>query len=226
MQSGYYGGAPVFRYGWEGGVAMRTFFVALSIAGTALAQAPLAQTPAQQNPGQQNPGQQNPLQQTAPPSQSLGTKPQSPPGKQPPAASTPESRSAAELALSPHPVFDDGTYLRIRQTLLSYSDVEVRGGWPALPIDAKLAPGASGGAVALLRRYLAISGDLPANAEAGETYDEAVTAAVKKFQLRHGLEASGSVGPQTLKALNVPVKERIKQLEASLERLRGMDFIF
>ena len=195
---------------------MRTFFVVLSIAGTALAQAPLAQTPSQQNP----------LQQPARPSQSVGTKPESPSGKQPVSASTPESRSAAELALSTHPVFDDGTYLRIRQTLLSYSDIEVRGGWPALPADAKLAPGASGGAVALLRRYLAISGDLPANAEAGETYDEAVTAAVKKFQLRHGLEASGTIGPQTLKALNVPVKERIKQLEASLERLRGMDFLF
>jgi L,D-transpeptidase YcbB len=53
-----------------------------------------------------------------------------------------------------------------------------------------------------------------------------VVAAVKKFQLRHGLDPSGSVGAQTIKALNVPVKDRIKQLEASLERLRGMDFLF
>jgi murein L,D-transpeptidase YcbB/YkuD len=156
----------------------------------------------------------------------VGTKPASLPGKPPVLASTPESRSAAELALSNEPVFDDGTYLRIKQTLLSYSDIEVRGGWPALPADAKLTPGESGGAVALLRRYLAISGDLPADAEAGDSYDEAMIAAVKRFQLRHGLEANGSIGPQTLKALNVPVKDRIKQLEASLERLRGMDFLF
>ena len=44
--------------------------------------------------------------------------------------------------------------------------------------------------------------------------------------LRHGLDATGTVGAQTLKALNVPVGDRIKQLEASLERLLGMDFIF
>jgi len=49
---------------------------------------------------------------------------------------------------------------------------------------------------------------------------------VKRFQLRHGLEATGAVGPQTLKALNVPVKQRLQQLEASLERLAGIDFQF
>src|SRR5262249_36778603 len=142
------------------------------------------------------------------------------------AISTPESRSAAELALSADPVFDDGTYLRIKQALLSYSAIEVRGGWPIVPADAKLAPGASGAAVALLRRHLVITGDLAASAEAGDTYDDAATAAVKKFQLRHGLEPSGNLGAQSLNALNVPVRDRIKQLEASLERLRGMDFLF
>jgi murein L,D-transpeptidase YcbB/YkuD len=49
---------------------------------------------------------------------------------------------------------------------------------------------------------------------------------VKHFQLRHGLEATGSVTPQTLAALNVPVKKRLQQLAASLERLVGMDFVF
>jgi L,D-transpeptidase YcbB len=142
------------------------------------------------------------------------------------AASTPEMRSAAELALSSDPVFDDGTYLRIKQTLLSYSDIQVRGGWPSLPADAKLGPGSSGPDVALLRRHLVIGGDLPAREEAGDVYDAAVTEGVKRFQLRHGLDATGSVGAQTLKALNVPVGDRIKQLEASLERLLGTDFLF
>ena len=141
-------------------------------------------------------------------------------------ASTPEMRSAAALALSSDPVFDEGTYLRIKETLLSYSDIQVRGGWPMLPADAKLAPGASGPDVALLRRHLVIGGDLPADQEVGDVYDGAVVEGVKRFQLRHGLDATGTVGAQTLKALNVPVGDRIKQLEASLERLLGMDFIF
>jgi murein L,D-transpeptidase YcbB/YkuD len=141
-------------------------------------------------------------------------------------ASTPESRSAAALALSADPVFDEGTYQRIKEALLSYSAIQVRGGWPMLPADAKLAPGASGPEVALLRRRLVISDDMPAEQEAGDVYDASVSDGVRRFQMRHGLEGTGSVDARTLRALNVPVAHRIKQLEASLERLLGMDFVF
>jgi L,D-transpeptidase YcbB len=141
-------------------------------------------------------------------------------------AATPESRSAALLAVSADPVFDEGTFQRIKEALLSYSDIQVRGGWPSLPVDAKLAPGDSGPNVALLRRLLVITEDLPANQEAGDVYDAAVAEGVKHFQVRHGLDVTGTIGPQTLRALNVPVGARIKQLEASLDRLLGMDFLF
>ena len=141
-------------------------------------------------------------------------------------ASTPEGRSAAALALSAEPLFDEGTYQRLKEALLSYSAIQVRGGWPSLAADAQLAPGGSGPSVALLRRRLAITEDLSAQQEAGDSYDAAVGEAVKRFQLRHGLEPTGSVNAPTLRALNVPVAVRIKQLEASLERLLGMDFIF
>ena len=60
------------------------------------------------------------------------------------APSTPEARSAAALALSADPVFDEGTYQRIKEALLSYSAIQVRGGWPALPADVKLGPEATG----------------------------------------------------------------------------------
>ena len=132
------------------------------------------------------------------------------------APSTPELRSAAALALSADPVFDEGTYQRIKETLLSYAAIQVRGGWPAIPADSKPAPGANGPEVALLRKRLVISDDLAPELEAGDSYDAALVDAVKHFQLRHGIEANGSIGPQTLRALNVPVAARIKQLEASL----------
>jgi murein L,D-transpeptidase YcbB/YkuD len=141
-------------------------------------------------------------------------------------ASTPESRSAALLALSSEPVFDEGTFQRIKEALLSYSDIQVRGGWPSIPSDAKLAPDASGPDVTLLRRLLVITEDMPAKEESGDSYDAAVVEGVKHFQLRHGLDPTGSVNAATMKALNVPVGQRIKQLEASLNRLLGMDFQF
>jgi L,D-transpeptidase YcbB len=168
---------------------------------------------------------QTPLNtQPSPPAAGAKSKEKAKPA--PKAVSTPESRSAAALALSADPVFDEGTFQRMKEALLSYSAIQVRGGWPALPADAKLAPGASGPEVALLRRRLVISDDMPPEQEAGDVYDASVSAGVRRFQLRHGLEGTGNVDARTLRALNVPVAHRIKQLEASLERLLGMDFIF
>ncbi len=190
---------------------MRTIFVA-GVVFTFLMSPVLAQVAGQPRPSQTAPGK--PQGTAAKPGPN---KPAAQSAKPAPAASTPESRSAAELALGSDPVFDDGTYLRIKQTLL---------GWPMLPADAKLTPGASGPDVALLRKRLVITDDLPASAEAGDSYDATAIAGVKKFQLRHGLDATGVVNAQTLKAMNVPVGDRIKQLEASLERLLGMDFLF
>jgi murein L,D-transpeptidase YcbB/YkuD len=141
------------------------------------------------------------------------------------AASTPEARSAAALALSHEPTYDEGSAQRIREAALSYSDLAVRGGWPALPADAKFALGVQGPNDDLLRQRLIIAGDLGADKASGP-YDDILAEAVKRFQLRHGLAATGTVTPRTLAALNVPVLKRIKQLEASLERLANMNFAF
>lgn len=132
----------------------------------------------------------------------------------------------AGVSKSPIPTFDAGTYGRIGDTLLSYSAIEVRGGWPTVPGGVELAPGAQGPAVALLRQRLAITDDLDPEKIAGDLYDDELTVAVRKFQARHGLEETGSVGKQTLAALNVPVSRRLKQLAASLDRLGGMSFSF
>ena len=67
---------------------------------------------------------------------------------------------------------------------------------------------------------------MPAEVADGDAYDTMLTEAVKRFQARHGLPEVGTVGPQTIEALNVPVKTRIRQLAASLDRLHGMGFTF
>src|ERR1700761_1083617 len=140
-------------------------------------------------------------------------------------ASTPESRSAAALALTHEPTFDEGTAERIKEAALSYGDIAVRGGWPTIPADAKFAIGTPGPNDDLLRKRLIITGDLADNKATGP-FDEEVAEAVMRFQNRHGLAPTGTVTPRTLTALNVPVQKRIKQLEASLERIENMNFSF
>ena len=112
----------------------------------------------------------------------------------PAAASTPESRSAAALALSHEPTFDEGTAERIKQAALSYSDLAVRGGWPMIPADAKFALGVPGPNDDLLRQRLLIGGDLAADKATGP-FDEVVAEGVMRFQSRHGLAPTGTPDP-------------------------------
>ena len=100
----------------------------------------------------------------------------------------------------------------------------VRGGWPTIPADAKFAVGAPGPNDDLLRRRLLISGDLAADKATPARSTRLSPRAVKRFQVRHGLAPTGTVTPRTLAALNVPVQKRIKQLQATLERLENMNF--
>jgi murein L,D-transpeptidase YcbB/YkuD len=142
-----------------------------------------------------------------------------------PTASTPEQRSAEALALSHEPTLDEGSAQRIKDAALSYSDIAVRGGWPTISVDAKFILGITGPNDELLRTRLIMSGDLAVDKDKGG-FDEILAAAVKRFQVRHGLAATGGVTPRTIAALNVPVQKRIRQLEASLERLDNMNFSF
>jgi murein L,D-transpeptidase YcbB/YkuD len=140
-------------------------------------------------------------------------------------ASTPESRSAAALALSHEPTFDEGSAQRIRDAALSYADLAVRGGWPTIPTDAKFAQGTPGAHDDILRTRLIMSGDL-AHTKGSGAFDQDLADAVKRFQARHGLAATGTMTPRTIAAMNVSVHKRIRQLEASLERLQHMTFPF
>ena len=140
-------------------------------------------------------------------------------------ASTAETRSAAALAMTHEPTYDEGTARRIKDAALSYSDLAVRGGWPTIPADAKFALGVQGANDDLLRKRLIVSGDLAADKTSG-AFDQDLADAVKRFQARHGLAPTGTVTPRTLAAMNVSVQKRIRQLEASLERLENMNFGF
>lgn len=51
-------------------------------------------------------------------------------------------------------------------------------------------------------------------------FDEKLEGSVIIFQKRHGLQIDGIVGPETLAALNVRLKQRIRQIELNMERLR------
>ncbi|WP_162585272.1 L,D-transpeptidase family protein [Variovorax sp. RA8] len=119
-----------------------------------------------------------------------------------------------------------GQYGRLREALQRYrtlaADPSLRLLPPIAPAKSLKAGDLYAGAGALHRLLVAL-GDLPAEAPPPvDRYDAALADGVRRFQERHGLEADGALGSATLAALNVPLSQRVLQLELALERLRWL----
>jgi L,D-transpeptidase YcbB len=94
---------------------------------------------------------------------------------------------------------------------------------PAPP--AKLKPGDAYSGAPALRHLLIALGDLPAAGAAqadAPTFDAELSAGVRSFQQRHGLEADGIPGKSTFAALTTPLAHRVRQIDLTLERWRWL----
>ncbi len=138
------------------------------------------------------------------------------------AAPQPEPPPAAPLAPIPSAVAEPGAnpdLQRLSDAIATYEDQAAKGGWPFVPAVSKLQQGDRGATVAALRARLAATGD--ANEEGGDQFDAALSAELKHFQERHGLEPDGILGRKTLAALNVPIASRIATLKLNLKHLQA-----
>ena len=118
------------------------------------------------------------------------------------------------------PVLSRETLAATEQTIARYADIVARGGWGTVP-NARLSLGDRSPAVMDLRRRLIMSGDLDPAAGSSEVFDSFVEAAVRRFQSRHGLTATGALNASTITALNIPAQVRLQQLELNVVRLRS-----
>src|ERR1700677_4290085 len=145
------------------------------------------------------------------------------------AAAPPKPKKVApprETALSddPRPTLQPDTFFATAKASERYSAIVDSGGWPT--DIAAIGPGTKGPAVARLRKRLAIEGDLSGGEASGVAWDNGLTAGVKRFQARMGLRQTGIVSGATLKAMNVPARERFNELASSANRLAGLKFSF
>jgi murein L,D-transpeptidase YcbB/YkuD len=116
-------------------------------------------------------------------------------------------------------------YQRARERLKEYRAIESAGGWSPVSAGPTMKLGMSDPRVPALRYRLQVTRDLAADPGPpvppyNLAFDDALDAAVKRFQERHALTPDGAVGPGTLAALNVPVSARIDQIRINLERAR------
>ncbi len=119
-----------------------------------------------------------------------------------------------------------GGYRRTEAALVRYTEMARGPAVEALPVPAKaIKPGETYAGAAALGRRLVLLGDLPpdaAPAANADVYGGAMVEGVKRFQRRHGLDEDGRLGPGTVKQLNVPLADRVRQLQLALERWRWL----
>lgn len=123
---------------------------------------------------------------------------------------------------------------RYRSLEKAYADLWHRAAvldWPVIPAGPLLREGMRDPRVPALRQRLSeASRPYPAwtirsllhASHVDALYDEELAEAVMAFQRSHHLRVDGIVGPETLKALNVPVSVRLEQVRINLERMRWL----
>ena len=132
-----------------------------------------------------------------------------------------ESSERISISRETTPVLSPATVAATEAAIQLYQGIVQRGGWNNVPASAELKIGVHSKAVQALRERLIASGDLDSVAGMGATFDSFVEAAVKRFQLRHGLSPTGVVSEGTFTELNVSADARLQQLQTTIVRLRA-----
>jgi L,D-transpeptidase YcbB len=115
------------------------------------------------------------------------------------------------------------SYQRLQQALQRYRGIEAAGGWPEVDEGRRLEDQRQ----TVIHRLI-VEGDLPKirlaqDKDPSEQYsEEDIDSALRSFQRRHGLADDGVFGPATTAAMNVPVGDRIRQIERNMERWRWL----
>jgi len=121
------------------------------------------------------------------------------------------------------PTLSPSTAQTTEASIAQYEAIVARGSWPEVSAVAEGARvGVKSAVVPALRQRLATAGDLELNSGAIDVFDSYVDAAVRRFQVRHGLHPDGIVRDATLRALNVPADMRLAQLKINAGRLKTL----
>ena len=114
-------------------------------------------------------------------------------------------------------------YQALKKMLKVYTQVIDEGiSWPTIAQGATVKAGGSDTRIPAVRHILSLTGDFEWAETSSSVFDQNLAIALRRFQLRHGLEAKGLLGKQTIVALNISPEERQRQIILNMERWRWM----
>ena len=113
-------------------------------------------------------------------------------------------------------------YKLLKDQLSRYYTIAKQGGWPQITATKKsLKKGASDPAVALVKRRLHVTGEMPGN-DTSQVFNDTLENAVKIYQTSLGYKPDGIVTAQLIKDMNVPIQKRLQQILMNMGRMRWM----
>ena len=118
----------------------------------------------------------------------------------------------------------DPDYLALQAAWRRYDAIRAAGGWPTLPegpVAAKLVKGAKPAKIGKPVQGKLADRALARLAKEGYGGDS-LGKEVAEFQRRHDLHPTGVLNAETIKAMNVPVEDRLATIAANLERDRWL----
>lgn len=106
---------------------------------------------------------------------------------------------------------------------LKYIEILAHGGWKYLDFNTSLSEGMSGDHVEQLNSRLKAEGFLPNHDNTdNRLFSEMTREALIAFQRSRGIADDGVAGKETLRELNVPVEQRIQQIDKSIEQYEAI----
>lgn len=112
-------------------------------------------------------------------------------------------------------------YQLLKEQLYRYQKIAEEGGWQSIQLEQPIEPGDSSAQLPAILQRLALEAEIR-DADS-QHYYEGLQEVIKTARYRYGMDGnSPRIDKELLAALNVPVQERIRQLELNLERSRWL----
>jgi murein L,D-transpeptidase YcbB/YkuD len=114
------------------------------------------------------------------------------------------------------------SYKALKDQLARYYEIAKKGGWPFIPEDKKTyKKGTSSPAIALIKKHLQITGDMPGG-DTSQVFTDTLEMGMQNYQRRFGYTPDGKITAAIIKEMNVPVQNRLQQILINMERMRWM----
>lgn len=122
------------------------------------------------------------------------------------------------------PILSFDTAYNLQLAIMQFERIADAGGWQEMSARQNgLIVGNERRGVRELRQRLILGGDLSEEHDSrSDIFDQHMDSAVRRFQVRHGLQVSGKVEPATIYAMNVPVEYRLAQLRLNMQRVEAL----